>query len=94
MKSGIRLLVAEGARTRILLIPEKSIMPSIQKTTTQDMELPIAPLAIDGPAVRGMKARKEENNNKQIEVVDLVAAYNPIKAKVIDGLMKLAAIAY
>jgi hypothetical protein len=61
---------------------------------TKDMELPIEPLKIDGPAVRGMNARKEDNNNKPIEVAKLVAAYEPIKAKVIDGLKRLAAITY
>ena len=67
----------------------ESAMPIIK-----DMELPIEPLKIDGPAVRGMNARKEENDNKQIEVAQLVAAYEPIKAKVIDGLKRLASITY
>jgi hypothetical protein len=61
---------------------------------TQDMELPIEPLKIDGPAVRGMQSRKEENDNERVEVAKFVAAYEPIKSKVLSGLTRLAAITY
>jgi hypothetical protein len=60
----------------------------------EDMELPIEPLKIDGPAVRGMKARKEENDNDRIEVAKLLVAFEPIKSTVQEGLRKLASITY
>jgi hypothetical protein len=60
----------------------------------EDMELPIEPLKIDGPAVRGMNARKEENDNDRVEVAKLLAAFEPIKPTVQEGLRKLAAITY
>lgn len=61
---------------------------------TQDMELPIEPLKIDGPVVRGMQERKEENDNHRTEVANVVAAYESIRAKTIDGLARLAAITF
>ena len=61
---------------------------------THDLELPIEPLKIDGPAVRGMNARKEENDNERVEVAKFIAAYAPVKTRVLSGLRKLAAITY
>jgi hypothetical protein len=63
-------------------------------TITTDMELPIQPLKIDGPAVRGMQERKEENDHHRTEVADVVAAYEPIKAETIRSLGKIAAITF
>ena len=57
----------------------------------QDMELPIEPLKIDGPVVRGMHERKEENDNHRTEVANVIASYESIKAQTIEGLAKLAA---
>lgn len=61
---------------------------------THDLELPIEPLKLDGPAVRGLDERKEDNNRKRIEVAEFDAGYEPIKDRVVTGLTKLAAITF
>ena len=59
-----------------------------------DLELPIEPLKIDGPAVRGLDERKEDNSNERAEVSKFLQSYEPIKHKVLTGLRKLAAISF
>jgi hypothetical protein len=59
-----------------------------------DLELPIEPLKIDGPAVRGLYQRKEENNNERAEIAKFLQSYEPIKEKVLSGLRKLASISF
>jgi hypothetical protein len=63
-------------------------------TTIDDLELPIQKTKIDGPAVRGLETRKEDNNNQQATVTKFLQTYNEVKSKILGGLRNLGALTY
>lgn len=58
-----------------------------------DMELPIEPLKMSGPAVRAQN-KLEENNNERAEVEEFEKAYAPVKDETLSGIASLASISY
>jgi hypothetical protein len=60
----------------------------------QDLELPIEKTTINGPAVRGLEARKEDNNNERASVAKFRGSYEGVKAEILKGLRNLGAISY
>lgn len=54
-------------------------------TTTEDLELPIKRQIVDGPAVRALAERKEDDNNARFK-----QKAGPGTARVLAGLKSLA----
>ena len=55
-----------------------------------DLELPIKKTKIDGPAVRSLATRKEDNNGEPATVETFRASYANVKDKVMAGLKTIA----
>lgn len=62
--------------------------------TADGLELPIERTRVQGPAVRGLDDRKEDNNSERASVEKFFATYTEVKAKVLRGLKALGEIQY
>lgn len=58
--------------------------------TIDDLELPIRREKVDGPAVRALADRKEDNNNTRATVERFKQNYAPVKQDVLSGLKGLS----
>jgi hypothetical protein len=59
-----------------------------------DLELPIKKRKIDGPAVRSLATRKEDNNGEPATIEKFRASYASIKDKVFAGLKTIGSIRF
>jgi hypothetical protein len=76
-------------RVRAASLTREQAMPIID-----DMELPIEPLKMSGPAVCAQKETLEENDNERAEVAQFEKAYAPVKDDTLTGLASLASISF
>ena len=59
-----------------------------------DLELPIKTPKIDGPAVRSLATRKEDNNGQPATVEKFRASYANVKNNILTGLKAIASIRF
>jgi hypothetical protein len=61
---------------------------------TDDAELPIQTIQVDGPAVRANATRLQENHFPRVEVTQFRAAAAATEEKTLQGLATLASVSY
>lgn len=56
---------------------------------THNLELPIGPLEVSGPAVEAWNSRKEDNNNKKFTASELKEKYLSDKDAILSDVQNL-----
>ena len=57
---------------------------------TNELDLPIRPMAVSGPAVDALDKRKEHSSNPRIEALELRESFNNLKEGLFAGIKELS----